>query len=622
MSLQFYLDPSKATGADGLGNRILNEVAVPLAQPLSHLFNFCLSLGHFPDLWKMANVIPLFKKDDPLLCNNYRPISLLPCISKVFERILFNHIFAFLKFHKLIVKDQSGFIPGDSTINQLIAICNNLYKCIDDGDEMLAVFLDLTKAFDKVWHRGLLYKMKGIGICGNLFDLLASYLANRRQCVQLCGHTSSPLELRAGVPQGSVLGPLLFLIYINDITDHLQSKTYLFADDTSLFQGIKNGDARSAASIVNRDLDLIHKWATRWLISINHKKTIVMLFSRKRSPSILPDIHLGNSTLTQVNSHKHLGAILTQDLSWSEHINSIISKCNRRLGLIKRFKYVWSRRSLEICYKSFIRPIIEYGNILYDNCTEEEKRKLEDVQLDAARLVTGAKKRTSHDALYRELGWLTLSTRRTICKLVKLYDILNNSSPTYLTDIFRPHMLTNIHSRSTRGSEVLNFSLPEYNLVIYKNFYVYSVIFAWNNLNVAIKSAPSKLSFKMRLFKTYEYPVLPFNHNVNRYTQVIFSQIRMGFSDLRFDLKNKGCIDDDTCQCGNGKENARHYFFNCTVYSDLRRDLLQKIHSMGNHLATLPSILKGNKNISTNDNMLLFSHVYDFIEKSGRFKMG
>ncbi len=174
----------------------------------------------------------MYKKDDYLLCNNYHPISLLPCISKVFERVLFNHIFRYLNMHNLIKKNQSGFILGDSTINQLIAMCNQLYKCIDKGEELVAVFLDLSKAFDRVWHKGFLYKIEMIGICGKLFERLKSYVCNWKQFVSINGCSSSVKTLHAGVPQGSVLGPLLFLIYITDICDDIICDCFLFVDNT------------------------------------------------------------------------------------------------------------------------------------------------------------------------------------------------------------------------------------------------------------------------------------------------------------------------------------------------------------------------------------------------------
>ena len=424
------LDPAKATGPDGIGNRILKEAALPLAEPLSHIFNYCLSLGMFPDVWKIACVTPLFKKGEPSDCNNYRPISLLPCISKVFERVLFNHVHGYLRVNGLISQNQSGFTPGDGTINQLIAICNTLYKCIDDGDEMIAVFLDLSKAFDKVWHAGLLYKLQVMGINGKLFDVITSYLNNyRQQYVSLSGASSSLISIKAGVPQGSVMGPLLFLVYINDISDVIQSDHFLFADDTSVFQRVHNGDIRTSTRYINDDMYRIQLWTKRWLVTINSKKSEVMLFSKKRSPSVLLPVIIDGNTLPVVESHKHLGMTLSSRLSWSLHINYITLKCKRILGMLSRYKHLWSRSALEVCYISFIRPILEYGNILYDCCSIADSTVLEGVQLDAIRLVTGAKRCTSHAAMYRELGWINLKTRRKIHRLIKFYCIVNNLTP-------------------------------------------------------------------------------------------------------------------------------------------------------------------------------------------------
>ncbi len=320
-------------------------------------------------------------------------------------------------------------------------ICNDLYRCVDDGDEMIGIFLDLTKAFDKVWHKGLLYKLKNIGIGGNLYNLLESYLLNRKQLVTLNGCKSEPLVLKAGVPQGSVLGPLLFLVYINDISFDLNCDTYMFADDTSIFNKIDRNDVASSVTQINRDLEKIHVWSKRWLVNLNASKTVVMLFSRKRVPTVLPNIYIGNNILQQVNCHKHLGLNFTNTLSWSTHIDYIVSKCNRQLGMLKRFKYTWSRGALETCYKSFVRPVIEYGSVIYDNCLIEDENKLEDVQLEAARLVSGAKKRTSHEPLYREVGWQTLKARRNYSKAVIMYKMVNAIAPNYLCELlqeFRP----------------------------------------------------------------------------------------------------------------------------------------------------------------------------------------
>ena len=618
-SILVKLDPNKSTGPDGIGNRILREAAVPIAEPLSILFNFCISLGHFPNIWKLANVIPIHKKNDVSLCTNYRPISLLPCISKVFEKALFDHIYGFLRDNNLIRKNQSGFTPGDSTINQLIMICNNLYKCVDNGDEMVGIFLDLTKAFDKVWHKGLLYKVERIGIGGNLLSLLNSYLTGRKQRVVINGCRSSDLELKAGVPQGSVLGPLLFLIYINDIVDEVSSDSYLFADDTCIFRPVLNGSVNETIDNINEDLRNIHTWARQWLITINASKTVAMFFSRKRLPSALPQIFLGTTPLERVDHHKHLGIILSSNLSWGKHIESITSKCNRKLGIFKRFKYRWSRSSLELCYKSFVRPILEYGNILFDNCTVEESNSLESVQLEAARIATGGKKCTSHDYLYKELGWQTLKQRRTINKLFKLYCIINKQTPSYLYDSISSYRIQ--HPQSTRCNRNNDFKLPKCKTKALENSFFVSTCKLWNSLKPEQRNIPSKIAFKAHLNKTFSCTPHRFNHNTSRHTQVVFMQIRMKFSNLNDHLKNKGCIEDNSCSCGLGKEDAKHYFIKCTKYNPQRKELLDNICAISQHRFTLSPalLLYGSDKLTPHQNDQLFEFVYKYINDTKRF---
>ena len=200
---------------------------------LSNLFNYSMSKGIFPDIWKEANVSPLFKKDDPSSVSNYRPISLLNTIGKVMEKIVHKHMFNFFLDQHAITSLQSDFVPGDSTVNQLVDIYNTFCKALDDGKEVRAIFCDVSKAFDRVWHKGLLYKLKLKGIDETLLQWLASYLSNRKQRVVIPGACSEWVAITAGVPQGSILGPLLFLIYINDIVEDIHSNIRLFADDTS-----------------------------------------------------------------------------------------------------------------------------------------------------------------------------------------------------------------------------------------------------------------------------------------------------------------------------------------------------------------------------------------------------
>ena len=223
------------------------------------IFKKSIRSSYYPDIWKKSNVIPVHKKNDKRLVNNYRPISLLPVFGKIFEKIIFNKIYNYLSKDNLLNPNQSGFRPSDSCINQLLAITHEIFEAFDCNPslEVRSVFLDISKAFDNVWHKGLIYKIKSMGISGELLNLLENYLSGRYQRVVLNGQTSSWTPVLAGVPQGSILGPLLFLIYINDLPNEFQSNAKLFADDTSLFAVAD--DKNVCANILNNDLLAISK---------------------------------------------------------------------------------------------------------------------------------------------------------------------------------------------------------------------------------------------------------------------------------------------------------------------------------------------------------------------------
>ena len=260
------LKTGKAAGPDSIDNRLLKELARPLSVPLTDLFNSSLAKGKVPNLWKQANVTPVFKKNDPSDVSNYRPISLLNTLAKVLEKIVHKYVFNFLNDHHVITTLQSGFVPGDSTVNQLVDIYNTFCQALDEGKEVRAIFCDISKAFDRVWHKGLLFKLHSVGISGSLLQWFTDYLANRKQRVVIPGVSSSWSSVEAGVPQGSILGPLLFLLYINDIVENINSSIRLFADDTTLYIIVDN--PVEAAYQLNSDLSKIHQWANQWLVTI------------------------------------------------------------------------------------------------------------------------------------------------------------------------------------------------------------------------------------------------------------------------------------------------------------------------------------------------------------------
>ena len=272
------------------------------------------------------------------------------------------------------------------------------------------MFCDVSKAFDRVWHAGLICKLRAAGISGNLLNWFVSYLENRRQRVVISGIQSEWNFISAGVPQGSILGPLLFLLYINDIVNEIGSNIRLFADDTSLFVIVENPD--TAARLINDDMNKIIVWAGKWLVKFNPVKNESFIVTRKINKPVHPPIFMLNQQIKDVQFHKHLGVYLSTDCSWHKHIDYIKGKAWTRMNVMRKFKYTLDRKSLETIFITFIRPILEYADVIWDNCTQQEKNELEKIQLEAARIATGATKLVSVQKLYDETGWETLEIRR------------------------------------------------------------------------------------------------------------------------------------------------------------------------------------------------------------------
>ena len=244
-----------------------------LVKPLIILFQNSITSTHYSDIWKRSNIIPAHKKNDKQLIQNYRPISFLPIFGKIFEKVVFNRIYNFLLNERLLNPNQSGFRPSDSCINQLLAIIHEIFESFDCNPslEVRLVFLDISKAFGKVWHKGLLYKLKSMGISAELYELIENYLSGRFQRVIVNRQTSSWRPILAGVPQGSILGPLLFLNYINYLPNGLKTKAKLFVGNTSLFTIVK--DKNESANALNNDLSLISKWAFNWKMRFNPSRS-------------------------------------------------------------------------------------------------------------------------------------------------------------------------------------------------------------------------------------------------------------------------------------------------------------------------------------------------------------
>ena len=603
------LQLGKATGPDAINNRVLKELAKPLSFPLSDLFNFSLTSGKVPLIWKVAIVTPIFKKDDPSVVSNYRPISLLSTVGKVLEKIVHKHLFNFIRDNNILTTLQSGFVPGDSTVNQLVDIYNTFCHSLDQGKEVRAVFCDISKAFDRVWHRGLLYKLESAGISGSLLLWFKDYLNDRKQRVVLPGSASSWAFIKAGVPQGSILGPLLFLIYINDIVDDIHSCIRLFADDTSLYIIVDN--PISAADELNADLAKIHAWAVRWLVSFNPAKSESMILSRKHNKPFHPLLSMNQNLINNVNSHKHLGLTFSQDCSWHDHLELVKTKAWLRINIMRRLKFQLDRKSLQTIYISFIRPLLEYADVVWDNCTQQEANELEKIQNEAARIVTGATKLASIQSLLSDTGWESLTSRREKHKLVLFYKMINSLAPEYLSSLVPP-TVGNISQYNLRNETNLQ-TVPARSQQYYNSF-LPSTTRIWNSLPDDTKNSPSVESFKHKLNSNITKPP-PYYFSGSRLGQIYHARIRLNCS-LRYHLFQKNIIDNPVCECGE-IENTSHFFFHCNLYGQLRHALLDRVSTYCH--PTVNIFLYGNTDLTDVENAELFSAVQDYILKTKRF---
>jgi exonuclease III len=568
-------DVGKASGPDGISIRLLKETSVSISPSLSKLLNKSFTLAKVPKIWKEANICPIFKKTDRTKVENYRPISLLSCVGKIQERIVYRHLYKYLTKNNLLTWKNSGFKELDSAINQLLYITNNIHKALESGKEICMVFLDVSKAFDRVWHSGVLNKLRCMGIEGRLFDWFCDYLSDRKIRVVVNGQKSEWLRPNAGVPQGSILGPLLFLVFINDITLNIESNINLFADDTSLMEIIENYVDSYAK--LNRDLYRLSTWANKWLVTFNANKTVYIKISRKVNVTPKPILYLNGEIIKEVSTHKHLGLTFNQTLTWSDHIKLLSSKAAQCVGLLRRICRDVPRECLEILYKYMIRPLLEYGDVIFDGTADIHLKKLEDVQRQAALACTGAYRHTKHDILLDELGWPPLALRRKNHRMSQMYKIQMGLAPTYLTNSCPP--LTKDRTTYNLRSG-MNITSPQIRTSTYQNSYFPNSIKEWNTLDPNLRTAQSLSAFRDRQKKAVnsKYKTNPLFHHSNGQEAINHTRIRLGLSGLasqRFDYNH---IDSPKCtRCPSQNEDPVHFFLMCPAFEDDREDLIRNV---------------------------------------------
>ena len=428
------LKPKVSTGIDSISNKLLKEIKEAIVIPLTIIINQMLMTGIFPNLLKISKVIPLYKKDDNTNMSNYKPIALLPSISKIFEKVILLQLTKYLDENNLICEKQYGFRKNHSTEYAALHIVDFLNYQLDANKIPVSVYLDLSKAFDSLSHKILLDKIKHLGITGLAYKLLQSYLLNRQQYVAFKNCRSDLKFINNGVPQGSILGPMLFLIYINDFPNASKLFNFImYADDTSLFCCLEGIQSPHKEYTLNQELQKVYKWLLANKLKLNVAKTKYMIFS-KRNKNINPIyLNINNNVIDHVSSFNFLGLHLNSKLTWNTHMEEISKKISRTIGVLKKLQLTVPKNILLSIYNALILPQINYCLLCWGYDTSE----IFLLQKKAIRIISGANIKSHTEPIFKLYNLLKIEDIYKSKLLILYYKILKLSSPRYF-DTFIP----------------------------------------------------------------------------------------------------------------------------------------------------------------------------------------
>ena len=408
-----------------------------------------LAQGIFPNELKKAKVIPLYKANDPMLFSNYRPISLLPLFSKVLEKIMYSRLIKFINKHKLLIEYQFGFRKDHSTYMALIVLLDKITSALDNGDFTIAVLIDFRKAFDTVDHQILLEKLYHYGIRGIAFDWIKSYLTNRQQQVSYNGVSSAYKSVNCGVPQGSILGPLLFLLYINDLSTVSKILTsILFADDTTLIDS--DSDLNTLVTRFNEELKHIVDWLNANRLSLNIDKTNFMVFRPKNKNDECPEIKINGTNINHVNQAKFLGVIIDCKLNWADHTKHVIQKISKGIGIIIKARKYFNQDTLLNLYNTLVLPFITYCIHVWGTAANTYLDKIHILQKKIVRIISGVPPRTHSQPFFEKLHIMTIHQIYKYFVGVFMYKLYHQLLPPLFSMFQRT---SNIHNYSTRQND-------------------------------------------------------------------------------------------------------------------------------------------------------------------------
>jgi ribonuclease P/MRP protein subunit RPP40 len=482
----------KCPGLDGIHSKMLFELRKEISIPLAGLFSQSLETGVVPTDWKDAGVIPLFKKGKKFDVQNYRPVSMTSIVCKIMESILKDVIVGHLEKHELIRDSQHGFTQGRSCLTNLLEFLEEVTVNLDEGKPVDVIYLDFSKAFDKVPHQRLYRKLLAHGIGGQILEWVKNWLTGRRQKVGVNKTYSGWENVISGVPQGSVLGPLLFLIYINDLDVGIDSKLVKFADDTKLGRGVST---EQEVEVVREDLQRIFQWSLDWQMLFNTDKCTVMHMGRNNKEVVYK---MGTNEIKVSTQEKDLGVIVDKSGKPYEQCIVAVKKANGILGMIKRNIKFKSKNVIVKLYKSLVRPRLEYCIQEWSPHLRKDIDMMERVQRRATRLIEGFKDVSYEDRLER-MGLISPEKRRVRGDLIQVFKLLKG----YIKLDYRKFFEISLIGK-TRGHS-LKLVKKCCNGELRKQFFSQRVINIWNGLSQHVVDADSVNSFKNRLDKFSRY---------------------------------------------------------------------------------------------------------------------
>ena len=484
------LNVHKAQGPDEIGPQILKNLASTIAPILTVIYRRSYETGRIPEDWRMANVVPAYKKGKNSLPSNYRPISLTCIACKMMEHIVTSSIMKHANNHGILYSLQHGFRDRRSCETQLIEFQADILQNMKNGMQTDVLIMDFSKAFDKVGHMHLMEKLKYYGIQGRTNAWIKDFLADRKQVVVVDGEKSYEANVMSGVPQGSVLGPSLFLYYINDIAESMNSSVRLFADDTIAYLAITSLEDAEA---LQEDLSKLGRWEQKWHMEFHPEKCQVLTITRKRTP-IVYDYKLHGHTLEHVDSAKYLGVTMTKDFRWNTHINNITMKANNTLSFLRRNVQVNCPRIKTAAYQTLVRPLLEYAPTVWDPHTQANIKKMEMVQRRAARYTLHRYHNTSSvTAMLDHLNWTTLEQRRQQQRLSMYFKIHHQ-----IVAVDKNKYLTPLN-RTSRHTHKEAYQIPDSSKNYLANSFFCRTTREWNALPAQTVEAPSVESFQARL---------------------------------------------------------------------------------------------------------------------------